>query len=102
MRAIIALLRPYKSRLIAACIALVFTAGATLMLGKGLQVLVDSDGRHKAALAIIVEEAISSGIEEIAVVAPENYTDRPNIAKLVKLLPLSMLKPLAWCLPYAA
>ena len=42
MRAIIALLRPYKARLIAACVALVFTAGATLALGKGLQVLIDA------------------------------------------------------------
>jgi ATP-binding cassette subfamily B protein len=42
MRAIITLLRPYKLRLVAACVALIFTAAATLALGKGLQVLIDS------------------------------------------------------------
>lgn len=41
LRAVIALLRPYGARLAAASAALVFTAGATLTLGKGLQVLVD-------------------------------------------------------------
>ncbi|WP_084566942.1 ABC transporter transmembrane domain-containing protein [Congregibacter litoralis] len=34
-------LAPYRWRLIAAAIALIFTAGATLTLGKGLQVLID-------------------------------------------------------------
>ena len=37
----IALLRPYKLRLLAASAALVFTAAATLALGKGLQILID-------------------------------------------------------------
>ena len=34
-------LRPHKARLVAASLALLFTAGATLSLGWGLQVLID-------------------------------------------------------------
>tara|TARA_R110002110_G_scaffold205066_7_gene417205 strand:- start:354675 stop:356498 length:1824 start_codon:yes stop_codon:yes gene_type:complete len=38
---ILGMLRPYKLRLAGASIALLFTAGATLSLGRGLQVLID-------------------------------------------------------------
>jgi ATP-binding cassette subfamily B protein len=38
---LLAHLLPYRSRLVAASLALIFTAGATLALGKGLQMLVD-------------------------------------------------------------
>jgi ATP-binding cassette subfamily B protein len=38
---VIGFLRPYKLRLAAASLALLFTAGATLSLGRGLQVLID-------------------------------------------------------------
>jgi len=38
---VIGFLRPYKLRLLAASLALLFTAGATLSLGRGLQVLID-------------------------------------------------------------
>lgn len=41
MRALISRLAPYRWRLLAAAAALVFTAGATLTLGKGLQILID-------------------------------------------------------------
>ncbi|MEM1405029.1 MAG: ABC transporter transmembrane domain-containing protein [Pseudomonadota bacterium] len=41
LRALGALLVPYKFRLLAAAVALIFTAGATLTLGKGLQILID-------------------------------------------------------------
>jgi ATP-binding cassette subfamily B protein len=38
---VIAFLRPYKLRLAGACAALLFTAAATLTLGRGIQVLID-------------------------------------------------------------
>ncbi len=38
---VLGFLRPYKLRLVAASLALLFTAGATLSLGRGLQVLID-------------------------------------------------------------
>ena len=38
---VIGLLRPYKLRLAGACLALLFTAAATLSLGRGIQVLID-------------------------------------------------------------
>jgi ATP-binding cassette subfamily B protein len=41
LRALLRQLAPYRWRLLAAGIALVFTAGATLALGKGLQLLID-------------------------------------------------------------
>lgn len=46
------LLSPYRWRLLAAAIALVFTAGATLTLGKGLQFLIDRgfNGNDPSAL----------------------------------------------------
>ena len=38
---VIKLLKPYKLRLLAASLALLFTAAATLAMGRGLQVLID-------------------------------------------------------------
>ena len=40
--------------------------------------------------------------KEIVAVVPENDIAKPNIPKLVKLLPRTMLEPLVWCQPYAA
>ena len=41
LRALVEQLAPYRWRLVAAALALIFTAGATLTMGKGLQVLID-------------------------------------------------------------
>lgn len=41
LRALASRLAPYRWRLVAAAAALIFTAGATLTLGKGLEVLID-------------------------------------------------------------
>jgi ATP-binding cassette subfamily B protein len=38
---VVAFLRPYKLRLVGASLALLFTAGATLAVGRGVQVLID-------------------------------------------------------------
>ena len=38
---VLGFLRPYKLRLIAASLALLFTAAATLSMGRGLQILID-------------------------------------------------------------
>ena len=62
-------LRPYKLRLLAAGIALVFTAAATLSLGKGLQVLVDqgfgggtqADLKAAVGLLLVIAFAIAIG-----------------------------------------
>ncbi|MDG2046957.1 MAG: ABC transporter transmembrane domain-containing protein [Halioglobus sp.] len=58
---VLALLSQYKLRLVGASIALLFTAGATLSLGWGLQVLIDqgfggesSDGLKSAILLLIM------------------------------------------------
>ena len=57
---------PYKARLVAASIALLFTAGATLALGRGLQVLIDQGfgGGTSADLraAIVVMLSIAAAI----------------------------------------
>jgi ATP-binding cassette subfamily B protein len=57
---VLRLLAQYKLRLAGASIALLFTAGATLSLGRGLQVLIDqgfggdSSGDLKNAIALLV------------------------------------------------
>lgn len=51
----------------------VITAAGRDQRSLPLQTLVDRDGRPKAALGIVVEEALASGVEEIAVVThPED------------------------------
>jgi ATP-binding cassette subfamily B protein len=63
---VIAFLKPYKLRLAGACLALVFTAGATLALGRGIQVLIDrgfgggSTADLRAAIGLLV--AISAAM----------------------------------------
>ncbi len=42
LRAMLAFLKPYRGRALAATVALVFTAGVTLSIGQGLRLLVDS------------------------------------------------------------
>ena len=65
---VLGFLRPYKLRLAAAAVALVFTAGATLSLGKGLQVLVDqgfgggTQGDLKAAVGLLLVIAFAIAI----------------------------------------
>ena len=57
---VIAFLKPYKLRLAGACLALIFTAGATLALGRGIQVLIDrgfgggSSADLRAAIVLLV------------------------------------------------
>ena len=66
---VIRLLARYKLRLVAASIALLFTAGATLSMGRGLQVLIDqgfggdssADLRGAIGLLITIAAAISVG-----------------------------------------
>jgi ATP-binding cassette subfamily B protein len=66
---IIRLLGRYKLRLVAASIALLFTAGATLSMGRGLQVLIDqgfggdssADLKDAIGLLISIAAAISIG-----------------------------------------
>ncbi len=66
---VLGFLRPYKLRLIAASLALLFTAGATLSMGRGLQVLIDSgfngdstgDLKNAIALLIAIAAAIAVG-----------------------------------------
>jgi ATP-binding cassette subfamily B protein len=65
---IIGFLKPYKSRLVGASLALLFTAGATLSLGRGLQVLIDrgfggdsSDLSGAVGLLIAIAAAIAVG-----------------------------------------
>jgi len=67
LRALARRLAPYRGRLAAAAVALVFTAGATLALGKGLQLLIDEGfarGGDPAALnhAVRVVLAITAAI----------------------------------------
>lgn len=63
---IIGFLRPYRLRLLAASLALLFTAGATLSLGRGLQVLIDegfgSGNRTELAGAIGLLIAIAGAM----------------------------------------
>ncbi len=62
-------LLPYKARLLAASVALLFTAGATLSLGRGLQVLIDqgfgggtsADLRAAIAVMLSIAAAIAVG-----------------------------------------
>ena len=66
---VLGFLRPYKRRLAAASAALVFTAAATLSLGRGLQVLIDqgfgggtsSDLRSAIGLLIAIAAAMAVG-----------------------------------------
>ena len=66
---VLGFLRPYKGRLAAASAALVFTAAATLSLGRGLQVLIDqgfgggtsSDLRSAIGLLIAIAAAMAVG-----------------------------------------
>ena len=66
---VIGLLRPYKLRLVGACLALLFTAAATLSLGRGIQVLIDrglgggtsEDLKVAIGLLITVAAAIAVG-----------------------------------------
>ena len=62
---VLGFLRPYKLRLLAASAALLFTAAATLSLGRGLQVLIDQgfagdSGDLKAAIGLLL--AIAAAI----------------------------------------
>ncbi len=52
---VLGFLKPYKTRLVAASLALLFTAAATLSLGRGLQVLIDQGfGGNSADLSAAV------------------------------------------------
>lgn len=63
---IMGFLRPYKIRLAGACLALLFTAAATLSMGRGVQILIDEGlgGTTSAELkyAILVMIAIAGAI----------------------------------------
>ena len=63
---VIGFLRPYKLRLAAASLALLFTAGATLSLGRGLQVLIDegfgSGDSAKLTAAVTLLVAIAAAM----------------------------------------
>jgi ATP-binding cassette subfamily B protein len=66
---VLGFLKPYKLRLVGACLALLFTAGATLALGRGIQVLIDKGfgggtENHLSsavALMIVIAAAIAIG-----------------------------------------
>jgi len=66
---VLGFLKPYKLRLMAAAAALVFTAAATLSLGKGLQVLIDqgfgggtqADLKTAVGLLLVISAAIAVG-----------------------------------------
>lgn len=66
---VLRMLLPYRTRLAAASIALLFTAAATLALGRGLQVLIDqglgggnrTDLREAISLLLIIAAAIAAG-----------------------------------------
>ncbi len=66
---VLRLLSQYKLRLVGASIALLFTAGATLSMGRGLQVLIDqgfggessADLKHAIALLITIAAAMAFG-----------------------------------------
>ena len=57
----------------------VITAAGGNQRGLPLQTLVDRDGRTKTALQILVEEALSGGVTDIAVVVPPG--DEPAFAR---------------------
>jgi len=65
---VIRLLSQYKPRLVGASIALLFTAGATLSLGRGLQVLIDdgfgggSSADLKSAIALLITIAAAMAV----------------------------------------
>jgi ATP-binding cassette subfamily B protein len=65
---VLGFLRPYKIRLAAASAALVFTAAATLSLGRGLQVLIDqgfgggSSGDLRSAIGLLVAIAAAMAV----------------------------------------
>ncbi|MDA8752770.1 ABC transporter transmembrane domain-containing protein, partial [Halieaceae bacterium] len=69
LRSILGFLKPYRLRLLAAGLALLFTAAATLSLGKGLQVLIDqgfgggnqADLRAAIGLMLTISAAIAIG-----------------------------------------
>jgi ATP-binding cassette subfamily B protein len=69
LRPVIVLLGQYKLRLVGASVALLFTAGATLSLGRGLQVLIDqgfgggtsADLKSAIVLLISITAAIAVG-----------------------------------------
>ncbi|MEP4486107.1 ABC transporter transmembrane domain-containing protein [Marinobacter alexandrii] len=69
LRAILGFMAPYKWRMVGAAFALIFTAGATLSLGKGLQILIDqglsngtlTDLRSAVFVMVIIAAAISVG-----------------------------------------
>ncbi len=65
---VLGFLKPYKLRLVGASLALLFTAGATLSIGRGLQVLIDqgfagdtSDLAGAVSLLVAIAAAISVG-----------------------------------------
>tara|TARA_R110001592_G_scaffold363393_1_gene687232 strand:- start:76524 stop:78344 length:1821 start_codon:yes stop_codon:yes gene_type:complete len=65
---ILGFLKPYKMRLVAASVVLLFTAAATLSLGRGLQVLIDrgfggdsADLSAAVGLLVIIAAAIAVG-----------------------------------------
>jgi len=66
----------------------VVTAAAPSQRSLPLQTLVDQDGKQKAALAIIVEEALSAGLEEIAIVVHPG--DRPAYAAVLDGTPATV------------
>ena len=69
MNHVLGYLRPYKLRLLGASLALLFTAGATLSLGLGVQVLIDrgfgggtsADLNAAIALLVAIAAAIALG-----------------------------------------
>lgn len=62
-------LKPYKLQMVGAGLALIFTAGATLSLGRGIQVLIDhgfggggsADLRNAITLLIVIAAAMAAG-----------------------------------------
>lgn len=65
---VLGFLRPYKGRLAAASAALVFTAAATLSLGRGLQVLIDqgfgggTSGDLRSAIGLLIAIAAAMAV----------------------------------------
>jgi ATP-binding cassette subfamily B protein len=65
---VLGFLRPYKARLAAASAALVFTAAATLSLGRGLQILIDqgfgggTSGDLRSAIGLLVAIAAAMAL----------------------------------------
>jgi UTP--glucose-1-phosphate uridylyltransferase len=58
----------------------VITAAGRNQRALPLQSLIDRDGHSKTALSIVVEEALSAGIKEIAVVIPPGDTEAFRVA----------------------